>query len=182
MATELPIPRAPAHEADAGKFLERTVAEQRAPLTRYATRLLGGDVDRAHDVVQDTFVKLMAQPVEAVDGHAVEWLFTVCRHRALDVLRKESRMRTFGEGEAERVTAADPRPGRTLERAETSEAILRLIGHLPPNQQEVVRLKFQNGFSYKEIARITELSVSNVGFLIHTAVARLRTEFAAQRP
>ena len=61
-------------------------------------------------------------------------------------------------------------------------AVLRLIDRLPPNQQEVVRLKFQNGFSYKEISRITELSVSNVGFLIHTAVTRLRTEFAAQRP
>lgn len=204
MATEPPSPRVPAHDhagfsksataaptpsegalpprATIGDFLERTVAEQRTPLTRYATRLLGGDVDRARDVVQDTFVKLMAQPPDAINGHAVEWLFTVCRHRALDVLRKESRMRTFGEGEAERVTAADPRPGRTLEHAETQAAILRLIGDLPPNQQEVVRLKFQNGFSYKEIARITELSVSNVGFLIHTAVARLRTEFAAQRP
>jgi RNA polymerase sigma-70 factor (ECF subfamily) len=181
MSTALPNPRAIAHDF-AGNFLERTVAEQRAPLTRYAARLLGGDVDRAHDVVQDTFVKLMAQPPEAINGHAVEWLFTVCRHRALDVLRKESRMRTFANGEVERVTAAEPRPGRTLEHAETHAALLQLIETLPANQQEVVRLKFQNGFSYKEIARITELSVGNVGFLIHTAVARLRTAFAAQRP
>jgi len=179
MSTDPPNPRAQPH-ADAG-FLERTFAEHQAPLTRYATRLLG-DPDRARDVVQDTFVKLMGQPPAAVDGHAVEWLFTVCRHRALDVLRKESRMKRFAEGEVERVTAADPRPGRTLEQAETHAALLRLIGDLPPNQQEVVRLKFQNGFSYKEIARITELSVGNVGFLIHTAVARLRTAFAAQRP
>ena len=57
-----------------------------------------------------------------------------------------------------------------------------VLDRLPPNQQEVVRLKFQNGFSYKEIARITELSVTNVGFLIHTAVTNLRREFAAQRP
>ena len=60
--------------------------------------------------------------------------------------------------------------------------VIRLLEVLMMNQQEVVRLKFQNGFSYKEISRITALSVSNVGFLIHTAVARLRTEFAAQRP
>ncbi len=171
----------PAAVAAPPDFLERTFAAQQAPLTRYAARLLG-DPERARDVVQDTFVKLMAQPVEAVNGHAVEWLFTVCRHRALDVLRKEGRMKRFAEGEAERLTAAEPRPGRALEQAETHAALLRLIGHLPPNQQEVVRLKFQNGFSYKEISRITELSVSNVGFLIHTAVARLRTEFAAQRP
>jgi RNA polymerase sigma-70 factor (ECF subfamily) len=120
--------------------------------------------------------------VEAVDGHAVEWLFTVCRHRALDVLRKEGRMKRFSDGEVERVTTADPRPGRELEAAETQAALLKMIEHLPHNQQEVVRLKFQNGFSYKEISRITSLSVTNVGFLMHTAVARLRTEFAAQRP
>ena len=180
MSTETPTPRADTHE-DAG-FLERTFMEQQAPLVRYATRLLHGDADRARDVVQDTFVKLMGQPVEAVDGHAVEWLFTVCRHRALDVLRKEGKMKRFGDGEVERVTTADPRPGRGLEAAETHAALLKMIEHLPPNQQEVVRLKFQNGFSYKEISGITSLSVTNVGFLIHTAVARLRTEYAAQRP
>ena len=161
-------------------FLERTFAEQRAPLTRYAARLLG-DADRARDVVQDTFVRLMAQPAESVDGHAVEWLFTVCRNRAMDVLRKEGRMKRFEEGQMERVRAEEPRPGRTLEREETQAAVLRLIERLPPNQQEVVRLKFQNGFSYKEISRITALSVGNVGFLIHTAVAKLRVEFAAQK-
>lgn len=179
MASELPDPRVKMHE-DLG-FLERTFAEQQAPLTRYAARLLG-DADRARDVVQDTFVKFMARDPAEIDAYAVEWLFTVCRHRALDVLRKEGRMKRFEDGQAERVTTADPRPGRLLEQAETQATILSLINRLPPNQQEVVRLKFQNGFSYKEISRITELSVSNVGFLIHTAVARLRAEFAAQRP
>ncbi|HWA86866.1 MAG TPA: sigma-70 family RNA polymerase sigma factor [Opitutus sp.] len=163
---------------DAG-FLERIFAEQRAPLTRYAARLLG-DADRARDVVQDTFARLATQPHEAVDGHAVEWLFTVCRHRAFDVLRKENRMKRLADGEVERVTAEDPRPGRRLEEAETQATVLQLIAKLPPNQREVVRLKFQNGFSYKEISRITELSVGNVGFLIHTAVAKMRAEFAAQ--
>jgi RNA polymerase sigma factor (sigma-70 family) len=166
---------------DQNAWVQTTVEQHQAALTRYATRLLG-DPDRARDVVQDTFVKLLAQPRAAIDGHAPEWLFTVCRHRALDVMRKESRMKRFGEGEIERVTASDPRPGRGLEAEETHAALLQLIVHLPPNQQEVIRLKFQNGFSYKEISRITTLSVTNVGFLIHTAVTRLRHEFAAQRP
>ena len=180
MFNSLPNSRAPLHETIPG-FLERTISEQQGPLLRYATRLLS-DPDRARDVVQDTFVKLMAQPAEAVNGHTVEWLFTVCRNRALDVIRKEGRMKRFEDGQMERVTATELRPGRALEQAETQAAILQLIECLAPNQQEVVRLKFQNGFSYKEISRITALSVSNVGFLIHTAVARLRTEFAAQRP
>ncbi len=179
MSIQPPNARVLTHE-DSG-FLARTFATHQLPLTRYASRLLG-DPDRARDVVQDTFVKLMAQPPGAVDDHVVEWLFTVCRHRAFDLQRKEGRMKRMDDREAERVTAHEPRPGRELEQQETRAAVLQLIERLPPNQQEVVRLKFQNGFSYKEISRITELSVTNVGFLIHTAVARLRAEFAAQRP
>ncbi len=162
-------------------WVQTAVDQHQAGLIRYAARLLG-DPDRARDVVQDVFVKLMAQPRAQIDGHVAEWLFTVCRHRALDVSRKEGRMKRFEEGEVERVTAAEPRPGRALETEETQAALLQLIGHLPRNQQEVIRLKFQNGFSYKEISRITALSVTNVGFLIHTAVTRLRREFAAQQP
>jgi RNA polymerase sigma factor (sigma-70 family) len=159
----------------------RAFAEQRPALVRYAERLLG-DAARAEDVVQDTFVRLMAQPAEAVNGHTTEWLFTVCRHRALDVLRRENRLRHFEEGQMEKVVGAEERPGRSLEQTETRDAVLQLVDRLPRNQQEVVRLKFQHGFSYKEIARITSLSVSNVGFMIHTAVQRLRSELAAQQP
>lgn len=167
------------HESTA--FVHNAVERHQAPLLRYATRLLGGDAEGARDVVQDTFVRLMAQPPEQIDGHVVEWLFTVCRNRTLDVLRKDGRMKRFAEGQEERLIAAGPKPGRELERAETREAVRQLIDRLPPNQQEVIRLKFQNGFSYREISRITELSVTNVGFLIHTAVSRLRREMAAAK-
>ena len=168
------------HSHDSPAFVRTAVERHQAPLLRYAARILHGDADRAQDVVQDTFIRLLAQPPAAVDGHLAEWLFTVCRHRALDVLRKEGRMSALAEGQAERLTAADPRPGTGLERAEAHAAVLRLIGRLPPNQQEVVRLKFQSNFSYQEISRITTLSVGNVGFLLHTALARLRKEMAAQ--
>ena len=43
-----------------------------------------------------------------------------------------------------------------------------------------MRLKFQNGLSYKEISRVTELSVSNVGYLIHTAIQKLRQQLEVE--
>jgi RNA polymerase sigma-70 factor (ECF subfamily) len=172
--------RETSHE-HAENFVQTAVVDYQSPLTRYATRLVG-DPDRARDIVQDTFVKLMAQSQAELDGHLAEWLFTVCRHRALDVLRKEGRMKRFEEGEMERVSAEEPRPARALEAAETQDALLQMIDRLPPNQQEVIRLKFQSGFSYKEISRITAHSVSHVGVLIHHAVTRLRAEYAAQQP
>jgi RNA polymerase sigma-70 factor (ECF subfamily) len=172
-----PSPSDRSHENAA--FVRSAVEQFQAPLLRYATRLVGNP-DHARDVVQDTFVRLLAQPPAAVDDHLAEWLYTVCRNRAFDLHRKEGRMKQFDEGAAERVVAMEPRPGTALEAEETQAAVLRLINHLPPNQQEVIRLKFQNGFSYKEISRITELSVSNVGFLIHTAIKTLQQEWAAQ--
>jgi RNA polymerase sigma-70 factor (ECF subfamily) len=58
--------------------------------------------------------------------------------------------------------------------------VLRVLDMIPENQQEVIRLKFQNGFSYREISGVTGLSVTNVGFLIHTGLKsirqRMRTE------
>ena len=39
-----------------------------------------------------------------------------------------------------------------------------------------MRLKFQNGLSYREIAATVGISVSNVGYLIHIAVKKVRAE------
>lgn len=57
--------------------------------------------------------------------------------------------------------------------------MLALLKTLTPNQQEVVRLKFQNGFSYREISAITGLSESNVGYLLHIAIRKIRERLAA---
>ena len=163
----------PPDEHDA--FVREAIRQHERPLLRYVIHLLG-DHDRARDIVQDTFVKLCHQPRTKVDGHVAEWLFTVGRHAALDVVRKEGRMSRFAEGQAERLVAADPTPAAQTETRESCQQVLALLPRLPTNQQEVVRLKFQEGFSYKEIAAITHLTMGNVGFLLHTALATLRRE------
>jgi RNA polymerase sigma-70 factor (ECF subfamily) len=75
-----------------------------------------------------------------------------------------------------------PPPPEALERREDAAAILRLLDDLPKGQQEVIRLKFQNGFSYKEISRISGYSVSNVGFMIHTGLKTIRGRLGVVRP
>ena len=58
--------------------------------------------------------------------------------------------------------------------------VLQVVERLPKNQREVIYLKFQNDLSYKEISDITQLSVTNVGFLIHTAIKALRKELLTE--
>lgn len=165
---------------DHDAFIREALRLHERSLLRYATRLLA-DTERARDVVQETFTKLCRHPRAEVEDHLGPWLVAVCRHHALDVLRKEGRMTRFEEGQAERLVATEPAPAAQVERNESWQNVLALLDHLPRNQQEVVRLKFQEGFSYKEISTITHLSVTNVGFLLHTAVTTLRREMTRAR-
>ena len=143
------------------------------PLILYATRLLG-DGERARDVVQDTFLKLCKQPRLAVQDRLGEWLFTVCRNRALDVLRKEKRMNSLSEEKASTCTSSELDPALALAERDDAQQAMQLLDGLPANQQEVIRLKFQHGFSYREISQISGHSVTNVGFLIHSGMKTLR--------
>jgi RNA polymerase sigma-70 factor (ECF subfamily) len=83
-------------------------------------------------------------------------------------------MSQLREEQVHRCLSADPPPLDVVERQELGRRVLELIESLPPNQREVLRLKFQNGFSYQEISRISGHSVSNVGYLIHAGIKALR--------
>lgn len=156
-------------------LVESAQAEFEGPLTGYAAGLLGGDWERARDVVQDTFIKLHRQDSELIGGRVKSWLYTVCRNRSIDVLRKENPMISSAGEAFENLGDSEPNPADTMERKERFDEVLRVLERLPENQREVIRLKFQGDLSYKEIAEVTGLSVSNVGFLIHTGIKRLRT-------
>ena len=69
-------------------------------------------------------------------------------------------------------------PSEVVEADDLSRAVLDRLAGFPPNQQEAVRLKFLQQFSYREIAEVMDLSESNVGVLIHTAIKKLRQAFA----
>lgn len=156
-------------------WLRTVLDEFEGPLLRYAVGITR-DVETARDVVQEAFLRLCRENSAELDGRVAQWLFAVCRNKALDVCRKEGRMQALTESQTTDRESHDRDPATVIENRECENRVLRLLGGLPTNQQEVVRLRFQNGLSYKDIAVVTGLSVSNVGYLIHTAIARLREQ------
>ena len=159
-----------------GRWIRSAVERYEGPLLRYAARLTG-NLDLGRDVVQDTFLRLCREDRANVDGHLAEWLFTVCRNRALDVRRKEKRMISITPRQAATQESGEHDQAAVAETRDDADRVRRFLRGLPENQQEVVRLKFQNGLSYREISRVTELSVGNVGYLIHVAIQTIRKEF-----
>jgi RNA polymerase sigma-70 factor (ECF subfamily) len=150
-------------------IIEALERHERA-LLRYATWAVG-DLEAARELVQETFLRLCREDPARVEGHVAQWLFTVCRNLAFDARRKEGRMTSLDNVEI----AVAPGLDEQHDADHALGRILAIVDTLPTNQREVIYLKFQADLSYKEIAEITHLSVSNVGFLIHTAVRTIRT-------
>jgi RNA polymerase sigma factor (sigma-70 family) len=157
----------------AAAWIEACVARWERPLTQYAWRILGDD-DDARDAVQDAFLRLCRQSRADVEDRLAEWLFTVVRNCAIDRLRKERPMQQLAEPGHAEPSAPPAAPSARLEQREANDGLLAALARLPRNQQECIRLKFQQGLSYQEISRVTALSVTNVGYLIHIGIRTLR--------
>ncbi len=158
---------------DHADWLRAAVERYEAPLIRHADGVVH-DLDRARDIVQDTFLRLCRQERSAVEGHLAKWLFTVCRNRAVDVWRKESRMNPTESSTLDRVDTGQAGPVARLQTNEATSEVWSTLGTLPPRQQQALLLKFQDGFSYREIADAMGTNVNNVGVLLHTALKSLR--------
>ncbi len=147
------------------------------PLLAYANRLLG-DSDRARDAVQDVFLRLCRQDRTAIDGHLRRWLFTVCRNRALDELRRRKHVKTTELTEVNGRAVPGPTPAQVVEHEEAVSAAVDALARLPEKEREVIHLKFREGLSYRQISAVTGLSLSYVGVLIHTGLRKLRHDLA----
>lgn len=168
------------HPPDAPETVRAAVAGHEKNLLLYATRLVG-NAERAREIVQESFAKLVVEQQKGgLNGCLVPWLYTVCRNQALDVRRKERRMKLMidPEQQTDAITTDDD-PAHAVEQTDTTSRVLKLLSHLPANQREAIRLKFQGGLSYRQISEVTGLSESNVGFLIHTGLKTLREKLGA---
>jgi len=155
-------------------FIKQALVEYESPLIGYATTFLH-DVERARDVVQDTFIRLYQQDIEKVRDRLKAWLFTVCRNRALDVIRKEKRVVGLEDERMVRIPSGRRTPSERADLEERVEQVHEALDRLSENQREVILLKFEQGLSYEEISEVTGLTSGNVGFLLHNGLKRLRT-------
>jgi RNA polymerase sigma factor (sigma-70 family) len=159
------------------QWIRSVVAQYEGPLLGFIGSMVGPVL--AQDVVQDTFIKLCAQEQADVESKIKSWLFTVARNRTIDLIRKNKRIE-LKEIVEETIEEAQLRPNQSemMVAKEEHQHMINALHQLPDNQREVIALKFQDGMSYKDISKITGLSVSNVGYLIHVGVKAIRQVLA----
>jgi len=159
--------------------------EQYEPrLLRYAQRLLG-DEGHARDVVQFVFLRLCDESPAAIDKRLAQWLYTVCRNRALDALRASGRDgvaarvavgRAANHGSSDSIVEPPSReidPADSAEQSELHACLRLLVELLPASQREAIDL-WAEGFSYVEISRIVDRHEGHIRVLVHRGLKTLR--------
>lgn len=156
------------------QVFSKLVDEHSANLVRYCWHKTG-NVETAREIVQELFLKLAKSDFSKVEDHVIPWMYAVCRNLATDALRKQSRLVMTEEQDIDnRNSTKEIDPVKAFLRAETKDLLRSCLENLNERDREVVILKFQNGLSYQDISDITGLSTSNVGYIIHQSVVRLR--------
>ena len=150
------------------------IDENQAALLRYAERLLCDDI-LSQDAVQVTFIKYVkAENAKIKNSRA--WLFKTLRNHCFNILRAQKKKAEImlDDTHIHTVKNSDS-PDKNLIADETSKLVRQSINALKPRHKDVVILKLEHGKSYKEIAKILDITVSNVGFILHSAMNEVKT-------
>lgn len=125
------------------------------------------DESEAQDVVQDAFEKLWIHKDKVEPAKAKSWLFSTAYHAMIDNIRKVKRIDALEEYHEQQHFYAEEYVG-------TGEVLEKGLNKLPAIQKSVVLLRDYEGYSYDEIAEITQLNVGQVKVYIHRARTFMR--------
>jgi RNA polymerase sigma-70 factor (ECF subfamily) len=135
-------------------------------------------------VVQEAFMKLHTQ-FDSVEQPR-RWLYRTVHNLALNQRRHSSRTVSLDHTSADDqdqdystdISDPAPLPDEQIVRLEGIGLVRISLAALDERSREVVRLKFNDGFSYKDIAARTGLTTGNVGFILHHALKTIAAELA----
>jgi len=157
----------------AGKLLD---ALYRCRLLRFCNGYLG-DREEAEDVVQEVFCRVLTSG--AVPECFRAWIYQIARNRCLDLLRIEKRRGGSEELPMDAQLAARLTGNLTrIVRLEQQRRLVHALASLPLHQQEVIRLRYIEGLSRAEIARVLEIEESVVKSRIYEGLEVLRRQAA----
>lgn len=129
----------------------------------------------AEDIFQETFIKAIVtiqQGRYVESGRFVAWINRIAHNLIIDHFRREKNENTFSSDGLEYDLVNNAKLSeKSVEDSLSNEQVLcdvvNLVNYLPESQQEVVRMRFFEDLSFKEIAEKTDVS-------INTALGRMR--------
>ena len=158
------------HREAVSQLLERHTRR-----VRDYVRMMVKDNDVADDLTQEILIKV----VKVLDegrytdkGRFQPWLLRIAHNRVLDYFRAQKQVKTINESSVGydilgSKNMAEPSIEEEIISEQRAEEIRALVDELPEEQREVVKMRYYEGLSFKEIAELTGIS-------INTALGRMR--------
>ena len=151
------------------------VEQYRDNVYRLAYRMCGNAYD-ADEAAQEAFVAAWrALPNFRGDAKFSTWLYRLTTNAAIDVMRREKRHQTVGDGEMVDLADDADSPQETVERTEQQEAVQKALATLSEEYREVLLLRYMEELDYAEIAEVLQLPSGTVKSRINRAKAALKT-------
>lgn len=161
---------APAREAD----WDALYAEQLPRIYNYFRYRVGAD--EAEDLASATFEKAWRgrDRYRRDLGAFTTWLFAIARNVAIDHWRKQVPLEPLEQASH---VVAQGSPEEDAIRASEVARLSALLATLGERERELIALRYGAGLTNRSIARLSGLSESNVGTILHRAIADLRSRW-----
>jgi RNA polymerase sigma-70 factor (ECF subfamily) len=143
------------------------------------------DEDLANDIFQDTFIKIIVTLKERrykEENKFILWAKRIAHNLIIDHYRLQSKnikiSETTFENEEFSIFDIIKEPENNIEDKlidrQINEDLLKMLVMLPENQQEVIKLRFYDGLSFKDIADQTDTSINTTLGRVRYALINLR--------
>ena len=159
-------------EGDERAFQELLVRHEQKIYT--SIYLFVKDQSLAEDIFQEVFIKIITtlrQGKYNHEGKFLQWALRISYNMCVDYFRRTKRRPKVSPTDTfdifDILQAPDFNAEQQIMRSQTHDRIRQLVDMLPPEQREVVILRHYADMSFKEIAKLTRVS-------INTALGRMR--------
>lgn len=143
------------------------------------------DEDLANDIFQDTFMKIIVTLKEGrynEEGKFILWAKRIAHNLIIDHFRLKSKHIKVSESSYDNdefsifdlIAGSEENIEEQLISRQIREDLTKMLVYLPHNQQEVIRLRFFDGLSFKEIADQTDSSINTTLGRVRYALINLR--------
>jgi RNA polymerase sigma-70 factor (ECF subfamily) len=152
-----------------------------------------GDVHRAEDLVQETFLTAWKKLDQLSDPAGFRaWLMAILHSVLIDSIRRAGRKKRkrgggggggggeAGDDEVMRLADPSPSPDETAQHNEERQRALSILRSLPREYQQVLMLRYLAGADYDTIARQLALSNGSLRGLLHRGLAMLRKQLESK--
>ena len=155
--------------------IDEVIRDYKDGLIYYIYSIIG-DMDISEEAATDVFIKLYVDKPKFKEGGAFKtWLYTIGRNKALDYIRKKSKIPQVPIENAYNVSAEENIEQNYIQQEEDSR-LRKIVSRLKPEYSQILCLVYFENFNNSEAGKIMKKSSKQIRDLLYRAKNALKKE------